>query len=62
MREEPDEPREGECGGMSLGSWRAAIRVAKTVRSCGERRHLLRPGDESLCGSEPTWTEPRTFA
>jgi len=58
MREEPDEPREGECGGMSPGSWRAVSRVVNTVRSYGERRHPLRPEDESPGGSKPTWTEP----
>ena len=58
MREEPDELREGECGGMSPGSWRAVGRVVNTVRSCGERRHPLRQGNESLGGSKPTWAEP----
>jgi len=62
MREEPDEPREGKCGGMSPGSWRTVTLVVNTVKSCGVRWHPLRQGNESPGGSKPTWTGPLIVA
>ena len=36
MREEPDEPREGECGGMSLNSWRTVILLREQRKAAGK--------------------------
>ena len=62
MRREPDEPREGECGGMSLGSWRAVSCVVnrKAAGKGGtryDRGMNVRVG-QSLLGLNPKIARP----